>query len=103
MKLCMLWAWIGVYHQSSNHNQGFVENPMYFAPQNNSIEVMWLKWCHKWCCAYRNDITSMKFLIKGAMGIFLDTQQHFRPDSLAAYVIIASQVIRHSLSHFKLQ
>ena len=37
------------------------------------------------------------------MGIFLDTQQHFRPDSLAAYVTTASQVIKHSLSHFKLK
>ena len=40
-----------------------------------------------------NDITSIKFLIKGATWIFLDTQQHLRPDSLAAYVTIDSQVI----------
>ena len=39
-----------------------------------------------------NDVTSMKFLIKGGAEIFLDTQQHFRPDSLTAYVMIASQV-----------
>ena len=60
--------------------------------QNNNI------WSHHACV---NDINSMKFLIKGVTGIFLDTQQHFRPDSLTAYVTIASQVIRHSLSHFK--
>ena len=45
----------------------------------------------------------MKFLIKGATEIFLDTQQHFRPDSLTAYVTIASQVIKHSVSHFELK
>ena len=42
----------------------------------------------------------MKFLIKAAMGIFPDTQQHLKPDSLTAYVTLASQVIKHSLTHF---
>ena len=50
-----------------------------------------------------NAVTSGKFLIKGAAEIFLDTQQHFRPDSLAAYVTAASQVIKHSVSHFELK
>ena len=45
----------------------------------------------------------MKCPIKGAMGIFLNTQQHSRPGSLAAYVTFASQVIKHSVSHFKLK
>ena len=52
---------------------------------------------------HANDVTSTKFLMKGATETFFDTQQHFRPDSFAAYVTIASQVIKHSVSHFKLK
>ena len=64
-------------------------NPMCFAPNVTTLHV--------------NDVTSAKFIIKGAMGIFLDTQQCFRPDSLTAYVTIAFQVIKHFVSHFKLK
>ena len=63
---------------------------------------MWFQWHHKWHCMCINDITSAELHIKGAMEIF-DTQQHFRPDNLTAYVQDASQVIRHSLSHFKIK
>ena len=50
-----------------------------------------------------NDIILIKYLIKGATEILLGTQQPYRPDSLTAYVTIASQVIKHSVSHFNLE
>ena len=42
----------------------------------------------------------MKFSKNGATEIFFDTQQYFRPDSLTAYVTIASQVIEYYVSYF---
>ena len=35
--------------------------------------------------------------------IFLDTQQYFRTYNLTAYVMIASQAIKHFVFHFKLK
>ena len=98
----MSQAWIRMYGQRSVYNN-FCGEPQVFLCQMVRFGIMLPEWHQKWCSMHITNVNSAEIPIKGASGVFHSTLQHSRPDSLTAYVTIASKVITHSLFNYKEQ
>ena len=80
--LCMCHEFEHEYAAKALIKPRVVGNPMYFAPKITLGSCDPNDIINDATCV--NDVTSVKFPIKGAVEILFDTQSDFRPDSLTA-------------------